>query len=190
MLRLDDDGVRAEPPRLEHRHRRAHAEGARDVAGGRRPRRACRRRRSPACRRATGRRASRSWRRRRRNRHARSSACRSRDGATRRGEPQAGQRGAARRRRRRQSRQKPGHHGTIRAPSAAAERRRARARRRSGSMPACLREGEQQRLVAADVVEHAGQEARLARGGADLVRADAGQRRGSGRSSARGSRAR
>ncbi len=29
-----DGGVRAEPARLEHRHRRAHAEGARDVAGG------------------------------------------------------------------------------------------------------------------------------------------------------------
>ena len=33
-VRPDDGGVRAQPPRLEHRHRRAHAEGARDVAGG------------------------------------------------------------------------------------------------------------------------------------------------------------
>ena len=40
----DDARVRAQPPRLEHRHRRAHAEGARDIAGGRAPRRACRRR--------------------------------------------------------------------------------------------------------------------------------------------------
>ena len=31
----DDGGVRAQRQRLEHRHRRAHAEGARDVAGGR-----------------------------------------------------------------------------------------------------------------------------------------------------------
>jgi hypothetical protein len=27
-------GMRAQPPRFEHRHRRAHAEGARDIAGG------------------------------------------------------------------------------------------------------------------------------------------------------------
>ncbi len=31
----DDSGVRAEPLRPEHRHRRAHAEGAGDIAGGR-----------------------------------------------------------------------------------------------------------------------------------------------------------
>ena len=34
MFGRTHDRVRAEPARLEHRHRRAHAEGARDVAGG------------------------------------------------------------------------------------------------------------------------------------------------------------
>ena len=74
-------GVRAEPQRLEHRHRRAHAIGAGDVAGGRPPRRACRRRRSPARSASEGRRAFRSWRRRRRNRRARWRASRARHDA-------------------------------------------------------------------------------------------------------------
>src|SRR6202023_1340638 len=33
-VRPNDAGMRAQPPRLEHGHRRSHAERARDVAGG------------------------------------------------------------------------------------------------------------------------------------------------------------
>ena len=41
-------------------------------------------------------------------------------------------------------------------------------------MPGVLREGDQQRLVAGEMIEHAGEEVRVARGLADLLRADAG----------------
>ena len=55
-----DRGVRAEPHRGAHRHRRAAAEGARLVRGGPRLRRetSATRRRAPACRSASGRRAA------------------------------------------------------------------------------------------------------------------------------------
>ncbi len=65
-----------------------------------------------------------------------------------------------------------GHHGISRSqtpPSAA------RARSISRRIDALLlREGDQQRLVAGEMVEHAGEEVRIAGGIADVARADAG----------------
>ena len=66
-VRLDDDGLGAGLQRLEHRHGRADAGLAGDIAGRSRPRRARRRRRSPACRAVRAGRASPPRRRRRRS---------------------------------------------------------------------------------------------------------------------------
>ena len=66
--------------RLEHRHRRAHAEGARDVAGGRDDAALAAADDHRLVGEARDRRASRPWRRRRRSRHGRSSARRARGG--------------------------------------------------------------------------------------------------------------
>ena len=111
-------GVRAQPPRLEHRHGRADAVGARDVAGGRHHAALAAADDQRLVARATGRRASRSRRRRRRSRHARWRARSSSGWRTSRGEPQAGQRAARSGTSSRQSRQKPAMERFPRALSA------------------------------------------------------------------------
>ena len=68
---LDDDRVRAKLQRLEHRHRRSHAIGCARHSSRSKPRRACRRRRSPACRAVRDCRVSRWPHKTRRNPYAR-----------------------------------------------------------------------------------------------------------------------
>ena len=94
------------------------------------------------------------------------------DGATSRGEPQAGQRVAVSRRVG-QAIAAEARSRHRRAPMAAAERGARLAD--VGRIDAGLGgKGDEQRFVGGQIVEHAGQEARLARGGANLGRADAG----------------
>ena len=72
-----------------------------------------------------------------------------------------------------------GHQGMSRShtPPSAARARSISA----GSMPCLLREGDQQRLVAGKMIEHAGEEARVAGGVADVRRGRCRWRRGSRR---------
>ena len=137
----DDDGVRAQRQRLEHRHRRAHAEGARDVAGGGDHAALAAADDDAACRRAQDRRASRPWRRTRRNRHGRASACRAARCRTRRGEPHSPHRRRRESRSPRQSRQK--QVGPASAGAAAVTARRAPNANRSapGARPQCWWDG-------------------------------------------------
>ena len=105
-VRRDDDGVRAGFQRLEHRHGRAHAADAGDVAGGRHHAALAAADDDRLVGERRDRRASRSRRRRRRNRGGRWSSRKSSGWRIRRGLPQAEQRPPAAGVR--QSRQKPG----------------------------------------------------------------------------------
>ena len=154
-----------------------------------RPRRACRRRRSAACRRARDRRASRWWRRRRRNRHARCESVSSSRWRTSRGEPQAAAARRAVAARRRGSRGRSRGIRAPRAPRSAAQRAPCGAPAIVGRVDTgVLREP---RPAAArrpaNVSSTPARKAGSARGLANLVRADARRRRGTGRA-ARGRR--
>ena len=159
--------------RLEHRHRRADAVGARDVAAGGDDAAFA----AADDHRLVGERGVVALF----DRGVEGVAVDMRDGQrcrvsawrASRGEPQAGQRAACPDVSARQSRQKPAH-GTLALPRL---RRRALARAlpTSAGLEAGLGgEGGEQPFVGGEVVEHAGQKARLARGGANLGRADAG----------------
>ena len=148
-VRLDHHGVRAAAQRLEHRHRRADAVGARHVAAGRDHAAFAAADDHRFVDQASDRRAFRWWRRRRRNRHARWSAGRARDGApaaaSRRPDSALAVSGASAR----QSRQKL---TASRAPNAAAQRgqRLANVRRIA---PGLGGKGRQQALVAGEVFQ-------------------------------------
>ena len=150
--------MRTKPQRLEHRHRRSYAEGARDIAGGGDDAALAAADDHRLGGKRRDRRASRWWRRTRRNRHGRSRASQARHGAKAR-------RAAGRAARRcgdasaRQSRQKltatARPSGYVAFPIAA---ERAAGPRDSGRIDGgAIGEGDQRTLVGEHMLQHAGE---------------------------------